>query len=83
MNGRRALRLGKVILCDGVLSFFAAKCLNPSEWLLWWVFAMAVCAGVLGGLVPEIRNYKAARTLNVGVPAIRELSLRYLSFGFG
>jgi len=71
MNGRRASRLVLVTICDGILFFFAAKkLLNPSEGLFWRMFAMAVCAGVLGGIVLEIGKRKAARTLNVGIPAI-------------
>jgi drug/metabolite transporter (DMT)-like permease len=71
MNGRRALGLGLVIICDGVLFFFAAKeLLDSSEELFWRVLAMAVCAGVLGGIVFEIGKCKAARTLNVGVPVV-------------
>jgi len=71
MNGRRALRLALVIICDGVLFLFAAEeLLNPSEELFWRMFAMAVCAGVLGGIAFEIGKGSAARALNVGVPAI-------------
>jgi len=70
-NGRRALRLGVVIVCHGVLFFFAAKVLlDRSEVLYWRLSALAVCAALLVGTVFEMGKRKSARMLNVGVPVI-------------
>ena len=69
MNGRRLLRLFFVIVSNGILFYFAMRdLLSPSDPRYWRVLAVAVCLGLLAGIVLEIGKHKLARVLNVGVP---------------
>ena len=62
------MRLGVVIVCHGVLFFFAGiVLLDFSEVLFWRLLALAVCSALLVGTAFEIGNRKTARMLNVGV----------------
>jgi hypothetical protein len=70
MNARRFLKHLCIIVSNGTLFYFAMRnLLNPHELLYWRIFAVVVCAGLIGGVVLEIRNQRVARIVNVAVPA--------------
>jgi hypothetical protein len=65
-----------IIISNGILFFFAVTdLLSHSEVLYWRVFAGGVCAGLALGVLFELSNRKAARLLNVGIPALAGIVL--------